>query len=90
MNKNIAEIEINDTLVEIKAKRDDRHTSGWSVIAFTPEVSIRSTKLHRSDGLISFCGSIMGACGIFDEDVTENEISSIYNKLQSLIVKIMD
>ena len=68
MKQRVTEIEINDTPVEIKARTDDRHASGWSVIAFTPELSIRSTKLNRPIAMDSFIDSILGACGSVSTD----------------------
>lgn len=67
MNQHVKEILIGDTLVEIKSRTDDRHPSGWSVIAFTPDLSIRSTKLHRPASRMAFINAILGSCGLNGE-----------------------
>lgn len=59
--KTVTEVDIDGTVVEIKSKRDDRHPSGWSVIAFTPEVSIRSVKCHRQEARAAFADAIVSS-----------------------------
>lgn len=67
MKQHVKEILIGETLVEIKSRTDERYPSGWSVIAFTPELSIRSTKLHRPHGRTAFIDAILGACNMSNE-----------------------
>lgn len=83
MKSHVKEILIGDTLIEIKSRTDDRHPSGWSVIAFSPELSIRSTKLHRLSGRTAFINSILGSCGL--NGVSEHKIEA-YQRALSLII----
>jgi hypothetical protein len=71
MNNHVREIIIGKTPIEIKSRTDDRHPSGWSVIAFTPDLSIRSTKLHRDAGRVAFANAILGAADMSDIPDTE-------------------
>lgn len=81
MNKSVTEIILNDIPVEIKSKPDARHTSGWSVIAFTPDISIRSTKLHRDPVVDSFAAAIIGAC---DAEGNEAEFDLVIEAIKSI------
>jgi hypothetical protein len=83
MKQHVKEILIGETLVEIKSRTDERYPSGWSVIAFTPELSIRSTKLHRPSGRTAFINAILGACNMNDE--SQQKIGAFQRALIVLI-----
>lgn len=88
--KTITEIDIDGTTVEIKSRRDDRHPSGWSVIAFTPELSIRSVKCHRPDALTAFADAIVGSCiGTNPEDSTM-AVEALCLEVEQAIKSIID
>ena len=64
-----ATLDINGYDVDIKSKRE---AGRWSVIAFTPSCSLRSSKTHRSNLLDMFCEAILAACDSdSDEDLDE-------------------
>lgn len=86
MKNYVTEIILDEIPVEIKSRTDERHPSGWSVIAFTPELSIRSTKLHREIGFESFAHAIMGACGLLEADV--KIIDESYEKIQQAVREV--
>ena len=80
--KTITEVDIDGTYVEIKSKRDTRHTSGWSVIAFSPSCSIRSVKTHRQDFLDDFARAIVSAC--YDGDHYETYVTEVADAVESI------
>ena len=59
----VTEVNIANTLVEIKSKRDKDAPSGWSVIAFTPACSIRCTRAHDWGWLSNFVYAIIAGAG---------------------------
>lgn len=81
MNTNVTEIIFNSTVVELKARPDAQTVSGWSIIAFTPDVSIRCTRIHNQKALTRFIEAILGACDAEGED-------SEYDLLESKILAI--
>lgn len=83
MKQHVKEILIGDTLVEIKSRTDDRHPSGWSVIAFTPDLSIRSTKLHRPSSRAAFINAILGSCGLNSE--SQQKIEAFQRALSAIL-----
>jgi hypothetical protein len=59
-------LDINGFDVDIKSK----HEGGrWSVIAFTPSCSLRSSKTHRPNLLDMFCEAVLAGC---DSDSDED------------------
>jgi hypothetical protein len=56
MNPTQTIIEIDNQPVEIKARREQ---TGWAVIAFTPSMSSRSTKLHLTGTREAFARAIV-------------------------------
>lgn len=70
MKSHVKEIIVNNCVVELKSRTDERYPSGWSVIAFTPEHSIRSTKLHRDWARQMFADAIIGSCDLIGASPT--------------------
>lgn len=58
--KTTAEIQIGDTIVEIKSRRED-NASGWSIIVFTPTGSLRCVRPHISTVLNRFVDAIVAS-----------------------------
>lgn len=81
--KTVTEVDIDGAFVEIKSKRDNKHASGWSVIAFTPSVSIRSVKTHRQDFLDDFARAIVSSC--YDGDRFEIYVTEVADAIQEII-----
>lgn len=79
----VVEVEVDGEVIEIKSKRDDRHVSGWSVIAFTPSCSIRSIKCHRPDLREAFTDAIVAS-------VTEEPTDEERNAVNAAILSIID
>lgn len=52
-------LDINGFDVDIKSKCENGR---WSVIAFTPSCSLRSSKTHRPALLDMFCEAILAGC----------------------------
>ena len=78
--KTVISIEINRTEVELKSRREVGSPSGWSLIAFTPSCSLRTTRLHLPSKLTCFASAIAAAVDDYeDESVTaiEEAIKSI-------------
>jgi hypothetical protein len=67
MNPTQTIIEIDNQPVEIKARKE---TNGWAVIAFTPSMSSRSTKLHLSGTRDAFARAIVYS--ILDPELEED------------------
>lgn len=89
--KTVTEVTIDDVTVEIKSRRDDRHPSGWSVIAFTPELSIRSVKCHRADALTAFADAIVGSCiGAVPDLESASTINAMCLEVEQAIKSIID
>lgn len=86
MKNHVREIVIGNTPIEIKSRTDDRHPSGWSVIAFTPDLSIRSTKLHRDAGRTAFAMAILGAAGMVEAD--PKEIDEAFSLIMGTIQEV--
>lgn len=59
-------LDINGFDVDIKSKCE---SGRWSVIAFTPSCSLRSSKTHRPALLDMFCEAILAGC---DSDSDED------------------
>tara|TARA_R110000765_G_scaffold213146_3_gene318170 strand:+ start:248 stop:700 length:453 start_codon:yes stop_codon:yes gene_type:complete len=66
--KTVTEIRIDNTLVEIKSKKDKDAPSGWSVIAFTPACSLRCVRVDDWEWLKRFVRAIIEAAGPQDCD----------------------
>lgn len=81
MNTNVTEVIFNSTAVELKARPDSQTVSGWSVIAFTPDVSIRCTRIHNQKSLARFIESILGAC---DADGEDHEYELLESKIAAI------
>jgi len=78
--KTVTSIELNGTEVELKSRREAGSPSGWSIIAFTPCCSLRTTRLHLPAKLTLFASAITAAVDDYeDESVTavEEAIKSI-------------
>lgn len=88
--KTVTEVTIDGVTVEIKSRRDDRHPSGWSVIAFTPELSIRSVKCHRADALTAFADAIVGSCIGSVPEESESTINRMCLEVEKAIKSIID
>jgi hypothetical protein len=59
--RTIISLEINETEVEIKSRREASSPSGWAVIAFTPACSLRSTRIHLESKLTAFASAVAAA-----------------------------
>jgi hypothetical protein len=86
MKNHVREIVIGNTPIEIKSRTDDRHPSGWSVIAFTPDLSIRSTKLHRDAGRTAFAMAILGAAGMVEAE--PQRIDKAFSLIMATIIEV--
>jgi hypothetical protein len=86
MKNHVREIVIGNTPIEIKSRTDDRHPSGWSVIAFTPDLSIRSTKLHRDAGRVAFANAILGAADM--SDVSDINYKKAFPLIMETIIEV--
>ena len=78
--KTVTEIRIDNTLVEIKSKRDKDSPSGWSVIAFTPACSIRCVRVDDWEWCKRFIRSSIVAAGPCDcepEDYFEVVLAAV-------------
>ena len=78
--KTITSLELNGTEVELKSRRESGSPSGWSIIAFTPSCSLRTTRIHLPSKLTAFASAIAAAVDDYeDESVTiiEAAIKSI-------------
>lgn len=80
MNNNITEYEVNGVVVEIKSRRDEAQISGWSTIAFTPDISIRCTKLHRKSSMTAFATAILASCG--SDEAPDDLVAAIEYTMQ--------
>ena len=88
--KTVTEISIDGEVVEIKSKRDERHASGWSVIAFTPHISIRCVKCHRTDGLSAFADAIVASVIGATPDQSPDDVNRMCRDVEKAIQSIID
>jgi len=72
-------VEIGGSPVEIKARKEDHR---WSVIAFTPNFSIRSNKLSLTGTRDAFAKAI--ALSIFDWEIMEEDEEPIRQALADI------
>jgi len=86
----VTEIAIGQYYVDIKSKRDDRHHSGWSVIAFTPSCSLRCVKCNREDTLLKFASAVVAATADDEEtDATyEDYITLVIDAVKSITLEL--
>ena len=84
--KTTTEIRIDNTLVEIKSKRDKDSPSGWSVIAFTPACSIRCVRVDDWEWFKRFIRAIIEAAGPCDCE-SEDYFEPVLAAVESIIDK---
>jgi hypothetical protein len=78
MNQNVVEIDVGEVIVEIKARREPKLPSGWSVIAFTPNCSVRCSRVNMPRVLDSFVWAILAVSGVrWGDDAPETEMDYI-------------
>ena len=80
--KTVNEIRVGDHLIELKSKRVDHLTSGWSVIAFTPHCSIRCTRTHDPKSMEGFVAAIVNSV---DAPVNDKTFDAVEDAIRSII-----
>tara|TARA_R110000751_G_scaffold191247_3_gene296954 strand:- start:62 stop:364 length:303 start_codon:yes stop_codon:yes gene_type:complete len=85
---NVSMLDINGVTVKIQSKHDEEAVNGWAVIAYTPNMSLRSKACHRPDMVEAYAHAIAIACGYgpweLDKSIAEQDLERLQLSVKQL------
>lgn len=85
---NMQVIDINGVPVKMQSKPDNEAVNGWAVIAYTPNMSLRSKTTYSAEKRDSYAHAIAIACGYgpweLDKPIAETDLDKLQQALMLL------
>jgi len=81
-------LDVNGVTVKMQSKLDEEAVNGWAIIAYTPNMSLRSKACHRPEMRENYAHAIAIACGYGPGELDKIIAGGDLDKLQLAIRRL--